>query len=108
MPDSVASFVDGRHPAALPRGRFWLWMEVACERLIRDGEPGQHFVADMQVYRLYRAVVPWLAYGMGDPAAIQRATDLVCLLDELMENEDELYRYCVAWPMSEVLAVLND
>jgi hypothetical protein len=113
MPDGVRCFIDGTRGAEsingpFPYPRFWCWIELACDRLVRDGEPEQCFVTEIQVKRLYSGVVPWLAYGMGDAAAIQRATDLVCLLDELMYKEDELYRYCVAWPMADLLAVLAD
>src|SRR5262249_12975430 len=51
---------------------------------------------------------PWLAYGVGDDVGIQRATDLVDLIDELMDREDELYTWAVPWPLADVAGVVAD
>ena len=99
--------VDGRRTEdVFPRPRFWLWLEMWCPRLA--GEKNPYDFIDLQVFVFYRGVLPFLAYGMDDSAALRRGTALVDLLDELMNNEDRWYASAMPWPLADVLRVFAD
>lgn len=110
-PDGLARYLDGRRGnqsllGVYPHGRYQLWMEMWCHTLAAERYP--YDFVDLQVGTFYRGVLPWLGYGLGDPAGTARATDLVDLVDELMDNEGRWYAYAAAWPLRDVLAVFAD